>query len=95
MVSPVHKAVTLELFQRQAEHALRDAKVAFEFIEPHRAVFGQRDHDQHTPPIADPRQNFVNALAIGAAFVVQHGGSPCVTEVQKCAFLRHKLVPHR
>ena len=95
MVGPVHKTVAFQLFQRQAQHALRDAKVAFEFIESQRSVFRQGNHDKHTLPVTDAGQNLVDAFAVGAAAVVQHGGSLYVTGVQTCAFLWLKLVPLR
>ena len=95
MIGSVHNAVAFQLFQGQAKHPLRNTKIALELIEPQHSVFSQRDHHKHAPPVTNTRQHFVDAFAIGALFVVQHGGSLLVTEVQKCAFLWRNLVPIR
>src|SRR3954447_11091233 len=70
MDGPRDDAVTLELAQRQREHALRDAvDRALELAEPAAAFAEEADH-QHAPLVADAVEHLAHHDALGRRGVV-------------------------
>lgn len=96
VLSPVHKAIALQFLERQTEHALRDTEISFDFVKAHGSILRQGYNHKDAPAIADARENFIDAIAIGALCIVslvQHSGSLFVTEGHPCALLQPLAVP--